>query len=157
MKCRTKDCFTCPYPDCINDYVKKTQTYSEKQLAEKAKRVRARKDMYRNLGICPYCGKRKIDDGHKMCDFCRTYFRLHKNKSQHKHGVLPKELLDGIDRCSRCGRGLPVDGYSLCTSCLQQARTALSKTPTHNGRKVDNYMKKVHNAWWEEKLSQKIE
>lgn len=144
MHCKKSDCFSCPYPDCINDYVRKPQKYTERRAAY----VRKKKDERIKAGLCPYCGKRPPSDGHKTCGWCRAYFRQNKSKSMRNAGIIPKDMLNGVDRCSKCGKYPPKQGQMLCERCYEQALAALSKTPTHNGKKNSGYFTQFNEVFY---------
>ena len=149
------DCLNCPYDDCINDSVKEPHKQDPVQLQKWQKDYR---DKFRAAGVCPYCRKKPLTDGYKMCAACRAYFREKRKESSYRYGVLPRSLLDGMERCTKCGRKLnAATGYKLCDKCLGQARAALDKTPTHNGVKMGSYFERWHETFWAKTSSQKSE
>lgn len=148
MHCKKSDCFDCPYPDCINDYVKPLHPRSEEQKERYNTWCRERRDAFSKEGLCRYCGKRPPDGGYKTCGICRAYMREKRRESHYRYGVKPRCLLDGVTLCGKCGKAPPEIGYRLCKDCLASAREALDKTPTHNGRKNTGGFTEVHEAWW---------
>lgn len=139
MNCKKNDCFTCPYPDCINDYVKKQYKRSPEGVRKIAAYNKKRSEQWETDGLCKSCGKRTPRQGYKMCAECQAKNRRYVERYHRKNGTrLPKVLLDGISRCKRCGKYPPVEGYKLCERCLESARRALDSAPTHNGKTVDN-------------------
>ena len=151
-----EDCLNCPYEECINDYVRKQYKPNGDIVVRRRQQQAEFRNKRRENGFCPYCGKRKMPEGYRMCEVCRAYFRAKKNESAHKNGVLPRSLLDGIERCSKCGRRF--DGkheHKLCSKCYEQAIEALDKTPSHTGGQADSYFRRWHETFWTNTLSQK--
>ena len=130
MKCN-RDCFNCPFPDCINDYVKvndpeyQKRYYEEHRSQELERKKKTREDRKAN-GLCTYCGKRPLTEGSKAhCIECLIKLRKRSMERNRKKGLTPKKLFDGIDLCKKCGKEKPVEGYKLCESCLEKARQAI--------------------------------
>ena len=139
MNCKKNDCFNCPYPDCINGYVKKQYKRSPEGIRKIAAYNKRRSEQWEASGLCKACGKRPPRPGYKLCAECQAKGRKRSNKHNHNvRGQLPQVLLDGISRCKRCGKFPPAAGYKLCERCLESARRALDTAPTHNGKTVDN-------------------
>lgn len=130
MKCKHNDCFTCPYPDCINDYVKLydadyNKKYKEEYKSElnaKQRQLRAEK---KANGICTRCGKRPVQEGKTKCIECLLKLREYSINRNREQGRLPRELLNEVDLCKKCSKSKPVEGYKLCETCLEQARQAI--------------------------------
>lgn len=139
MNCKKNDCFNCPYPDCINDYVKKQYKRSPECIRKIAAYNKKRADQWETSGLCKSCGKRPPRQGYKLCAECQAKSRKRSNEHNHNiRGQLPQVLLDGVSRCKRCGKAPPSAGYKLCERCLESARRALDTAPSHNGIVVDN-------------------
>lgn len=138
MNCKKKDCFNCPYPDCINDYVKKEYdrpaAYIKKQVERQSERIQQRAE----AGLCTTCGKRPPRNGYRTCAECQARSRRYANRHNRSIGRVPESLLDGVSLCKRCGKAPPASGYKLCDRCLESARRALDHTPSHSGIVVDN-------------------
>lgn len=138
MNCKKNDCFNCPWPDCINDYVKKqykrSADYTRRAVARRTEKIEANAA----AGLCTTCGKRPPRTGFRTCAECQTRSRKYANRHNHSKGQLPETLLDGVSRCKRCGKAPPASGYKLCERCLESARRALGHTPSHSGIVVDN-------------------
>ena len=131
MKCN-KDCFNCPYPDCINDYVKindpeyQKRYYEEHRSQELERKIQQRKKR-KAKGLCTTCGKRPLTEGSKAhCVECLIKLRERSLKRNRRQNMTSKALFDGIDLCKKCGKDKPVIGYKLCESCLEQARQAIA-------------------------------
>lgn len=131
MKCN-KDCFNCPYPDCINNYVKindpeyQKKYYEEhhSQMLEHQKKIREER---KANGLCTVCGKRPLTEGSKAhCVECLLKLRRRSIERNRKKNMIPKALFDGIVLCKKCGKDKPVEGYKLCENCLEQARQAIA-------------------------------
>ena len=148
MTCKYKDCFSCPYPDCINDVVELAKPLPEHRKAEVRTWERERRKRFAEEGLCTVCGKRKPEPGRKRCAICNAYDRRKKREYQIRDGKLLWDDLDGVTRCAKCGKAHPVEGYKLCPQCLASARAALDKTPTHNGMKNPGWFTEGVNAFW---------
>lgn len=134
MRCKAVDCFTCPYPDCINPEPLRIQTLTREQKDRMNARQRETRKAYKAAGLCSTCGRPRDDTRWMRCSRCRASGRRYQEKIHRKAGHLPKCLLDGVERCAHCGKAAPVEGYRLCEKCLADARAALAKSPTHIGR-----------------------
>lgn len=148
MKCKWSDCFTCPYPDCINDYVPPTRKASPEQIKKNTQRMSLLRKERANNGLCTQCGKKPPREGYKMCKECQVKYARYKEKENRKKGVIPKSLLDGIYLCQKCGKYPPVEPYKLCEGCLESNRKHLDLTPTHNGRRVNSDFCNNHERFW---------
>ena len=131
MKCN-KDCFNCPFPDCINDdikpydaeYHKKYKEMHREQQSERKRELRAER---KANGICVECGKRPISrDCETMCIDCLLKSKKRFADTRRANGDTPRVLFDGISLCAKCGKDKPVDGYKLCKSCLEKARQSIA-------------------------------
>lgn len=133
MNCKRDDCFRCPYPDCINDYVKKEYPRAKEYLARQIEYHRQRAKQREAAGLCNLCGERPPRPGYKSCLECAMKQRRYANKSHWKRGTTPKPLMDGVELCKKCGKAPPVDGYKVCERCLAGCRRALQNSPSHKG------------------------
>lgn len=55
MECKKNDCFNCPYPDCINDYVKKTYPRKKQWVEHQTEYVSRRAKRRAAEGLCTKC------------------------------------------------------------------------------------------------------
>lgn len=154
MHCSMADCFTCPYPDCINPEPLRIRTYTEKQKRQINARHREARAKRRELGKCTQCGV-ILDTNYefKMCLKCRMRARKYKVDERIKYGLLTKDMLDGVERCQKCGKEPPKPGYKLCERCYNSNLTHLAKTPTHRGRGCQTHFRDFGNVFWEERKS----
>lgn len=150
-----KQCLNCPYDDCINDYVKKERSVKPEHLEVNRKRNAKRNAERIAQGLCSTCGKKKPQEGYRTCDVCREYFRRDSIKRSRAKGVLPKELLDGVERCYKCGALLNGSVSKMCERCLKSALKALSKTPSWNGKKPDTHFAKGNELYWSARQKQR--
>lgn len=148
MKCRAKDCFQCPYPDCINDFVPKSRKNSPETIAKRIQKKSALIKERQSLGLCTSCGKEKPRDGYKMCFLCRYKARKYKESESRKNGLTPRFMMDGIHLCQKCGKSAPVHPYKLCSRCLESNRRHLDKTPTHNGKRQVGLFCESNEIYW---------
>lgn len=146
--CGYNDCFTCPYPDCINDYVEPTRKLSPEQIKKISSRKSELRKEREKVGVCTQCGKRPSRQGYKMCYDCQRKFRLYKELENRKKGVQSKILLDGISLCAKCGKKPPQKPYKLCSRCLENNLKFLEKTPTHNGKKQKGGFTEANETFW---------
>lgn len=102
------------------------------------------------LGICPICGKREVTDGHINCQLCRAKKAQREAKYRFNRGVLPRCLLDGVDRCAVCGAENVVEGHKVCMRCLENGRNAIEKA-NRTPREKDNYFRELNDAFWKSK------
>lgn len=138
MECKKNDCFNCPYPDCINDYVKKTYPRKKQWIAHQTEYVSKRAKRRAAEGLCTKCGKRPPRPEYRTCGECAMKSRRASNEHKWRNGTTPKVLMDGVTLCKKCGKNPPVTGYAVCERCLALCRKALDKTPSHNGKAPDN-------------------
>lgn len=150
-----KQCLSCPYEDCINDNVKPERDWKKPEyLAANKRRIAKRKAEWKAQGLCSTCGKRKPQEGFRTCDVCREYYRRKGKEYNRAKGILPKELLDGVERCYKCGALLNGNGSKMCERCLKQALKALSVTPAWNGKRPDTYFAKGNELYWSARQNQ---
>lgn len=157
MRCKPSDCFTCPYPDCINDEEPRVWAPTPEQREEHNAKIRARRAERRASGLCTACGKRPPDDGYHSCMECRLRWRRDKAKENRKKGILPKHMMNGVDLCQKCGKAPPVEPYKLCERCLASNRAHLAKAPTHNHQRPVGWYNEVDELFWREMKGRKHE
>lgn len=138
MECKKNDCFNCPYPDCINDRVKKYYPPSKERLARQAVHITQLAKKRAKADLCTKCGKRPPRRGYRTCSECAAKSRRAANEHKWRNGTTPKVLMDGVSLCKKCGKHPPAVGYAVCERCLALCRNALDKTPSHNGKSPDN-------------------
>lgn len=146
MRCKASDCFTCPYPDCINPEPVPLRT-REQQDRENS-RARERREAYKAAGLCTTCGRPRDNPRWLACGRCRGKRRMSQEQDNRKRGHLPKSLLDGVERCAHCGRAAPAEGYQLCRKCLADARSALARTRNHAGKGCTTPFAQGVDAFW---------
>lgn len=149
MRCKASDCFTCQYPDCINDYVGTRKPLSENAKMRVSEYRKERRAAFEKAALCTSCGKNKPSLGYKRCTACRTYDKQKKLEYRLRDGKLIREMMDGITLCVKCGKAAPMSGYKMCKACIAQANAALDKTPTHNGGRNRNGFTEAHEKWWQ--------
>ena len=150
MYCKASDCFKCPYPDCINPAPLQIRTYTRAQKDRDNARRKEKREAYKAAGLCPICGRKRNNPRWLKCGHCRHIGRVAAEKVRRKRGKLPKCLLDGVDRCTHCGKNAPAAGYQLCPKCLDDARTALAKTPSHTGKGCVTHFADFNESFWKE-------
>lgn len=115
MICKKADCFTCPYPDCINDYVPPLPPLSEKRKEQIRARGKARYQERKAAGLCARCGKHPPEPGKVSCWSC-----LKKDARNHRAPeAIPKILFDGVLRCRTCGKQELEPGKKICPGCYK--------------------------------------
>lgn len=148
MRCKWSDCFTCPYPDCINDYVPPIRKASPEQIKRRTQKKSLLIKERESSGLCTQCGKRSPREGYKMCRECQNKAKKYKEKENRKSGITPRFMLDGVYLCQKCGKHPPVEPYKLCERCLESNRKHLDLTPTHNGKRVKSDFTNNHEKFW---------
>lgn len=148
MRCKKSDCFSCPYPDCINDYVKPTRRLSAESARRKIEKRSALIAERRASGVCTSCGGKITDTRFRMCAACREKARRYKEQELREKGVKPRELLDGVTLCQKCGKFPPKEPFKLCERCYESSMEHLAKTPTHNGKKPDTFFARFNEVFY---------
>ena len=98
MKCNLKDCFNCPYPDCINDttkyynpeYQKKYRKEHRNEINELKRQFRARR---KAPGLCVDCGKPIAENSKSHCIDCLLKYRKRSAEAYRK-----KKLVQAFKR-----------------------------------------------------------
>lgn len=115
MICKKADCFTCPYPDCINDYVPPFLPLTEERKEQIRARGKARYQERKATGVCTRCGKRPPSGGKTKCWEC-----LGKDARAHRDPeAIPRILFDGVTRCRTCGKPELEPGKKICPGCYR--------------------------------------
>ena len=149
MKCKKSDCFNCPYPDCINDYIPPIKKQSPEQIKRRTVEKSLRRKEWQQKGLCTCCGKKPPREGYKMCHECQTKARKYKEEETRKKDLhKPRVLLDGECLCQKCGKSPPAKPYKLCSRCLESNRRHLDLTPTHNHKKILSDFCKNNELFW---------
>lgn len=128
-----RDCFNCPYPDCILDNdprIKRAEHKREymrewkKQLSQERKAhyaeqanecTRRRRQERREQGLCPYCG-RKPAEGRIRCQTCQQRDNERRKERRREMGIARREDMDGIHLCAVCGKRPPKAVTSVATT-----------------------------------------
>lgn len=134
MICRKNDCFTCPWPECRNDYVKPRYLTTEKDRARMRERGKARYRERKDAGLCARCGKRPPQDGRVNCGECLRKDAARRRALRVNSGGIPRELFDGVRRCKTCGKEEVVPGHKLCRSCYEKSCEALKVARAARGK-----------------------
>lgn len=128
MRCKRDDCFTRPYPDCINDYVPSRTPLAEEQKKQMRDRGRARYQERKAAGLCARYGKRPPEAGRVRCWRClREGVMSHRGLAK-----TPRYLFDGVERCKTCGKPELEPGKKLCPECYAKACRTLASARSKN-------------------------
>lgn len=148
VRCGKQDAYTLVGRTLCYECAEKQREYYHKCPRDKLnnRNLRERERYHKNieLGVCPKCLKQKEDDGYVHCSACRAKIRKSDTKYRQKKGVLPRCLLDGIDRCAICGREEVVDGHKVCSRCLENCRKSLKKA-SNTPREANYFEKSIRN------------
>lgn len=125
MKCRKNDCFSCKFPDCINDYVAPIRAKTAVQKAANAKQYRDRYYAARAAGLCVQCRARSARPGHVLCAECNNRKNRLVRERMHDAGRPSRSEMDGVVLCTQCGKRHPVEGHKLCGICYDKALVSL--------------------------------
>lgn len=155
MKCKVSDCFNCPYPDCINDYVPKPWQPTEEWRKQNNEQRRLLYQSRKENGVCVICGKCPPEQGRVRCSECLQEDRKKHEKSNRKKGRTPRQLMNGVDLCKQCGKAKPVEGYKMCERCLEKARERIPIMLSH--KKGKNAFEKGNDAYWKRKKAKEVE
>ena len=107
MRCKWSDCFTCPYPDCINDYIPPIRKASPETIKKRIQKMSLLRKERANNGLCTSCGLRPPRGGYKMCRECQVKSAKYKEKENKEKGITPRFMLDGTYLCQKCGKHPP--------------------------------------------------
>lgn len=100
--------------------------------AEKSKqRSKVRRDYFLKIGLCPYCGKRKVDKPYKSCPVCRDNAnerlkaRYTDQQREYQRMYAKAKRLKRAEQglCTSCGQNPADPGYKTCSDCRRKART----------------------------------
>lgn len=132
MTCKKDDCFSCPYQDCINDYVPPLIRTTDEQREQMRDRGRARYQERKAAGLCVRCGKRPPEAGKVRCWSC-----LENDARSHRgHGRTPRILFDGIERCMTCGKSELQPGKKICPECYEKSCRTLVTERAARGKNL---------------------
>lgn len=134
MKCKKTDCFTCPYPECRNDYVNPVYQPTEEARAKVRERKMARYQERKAAGLCVRCGKRPPQDGRVRCWQCLRNDAASHRALARNAGALPRDLFDGVQRCKTCGKEGVIPGHKLCRSCYDKSCVSLQAARAAQGK-----------------------
>lgn len=137
MNCGTlEECLNCPYPDCINDYIRiRTMTEHDKQVAREYQKKK--RDEARVNGMCMRCFKNKATHGTR-CDKCwleckkedkKRYRR--KREEQNKES---RETWQYNGKCYFCGQEV-IEGKKVCKKHYEILMVSVSRCQQHENTK----------------------
>lgn len=101
------------------------------ECAEKSRtRAKERRDYLLRRGLCPYCGKNKIDPPYKSCTNCREKIlrrskegRTEKRKQYDSmYRKKKREQYADAGLCTICGKNVPEKGFTTCIECRKKQR-----------------------------------
>ena len=127
MKCKKNDCFSCPYPDCINSYIRPRYELSPEQKEMDRIRNRERYHAMRAAGMCVQCLHRPAIPGRTKCLECNNWFNRYKRERSHAAGTPSRSEMDGIGLCTCCGKHPPLEDHKVCESCYAKLLVSLRK------------------------------
>ena len=76
--------------------------------------TKARRDNWKQHGLCSFCGHELDDPKYRMCTDCRVRARLNHKRRSREAGIRPRGE-DG--RCYQCNKNKRMDGKKLCEAC----------------------------------------
>lgn len=132
MICKKNDCFSCPYPDCINDYVPPLVQQSEERKKQMRDKGKARYQERKAAGLCVRCGKYPPQAGKVRCWSC-----LKKDALNHRDPTAtPRFLFDGVERCRTCGKPELEPGKKVCPECYRTSLRTIAIARAARGKNV---------------------
>lgn len=139
-------CLNCKRPDCTRDYVRPPQNLTIEQLEREKARYALRRQYRRDHRLCLTCGKPLSSSQFLTCVECRIRDNRRHKKFYMEHDRLPRELLDGVERCGVCGRPKEDNDHKCCDRCY----AALCKNIQHARafRKENGAFKRANGAFW---------
>lgn len=124
-------------PECVAKwygyYRKYQENMSDEEHEKQLERYRVvnknRRDRLASAGVCPKCGKRKIEQGKKKCRICLNYDAEHARQYRQKKGLVSEYRREN-HLCVRCGGEITKPDSKICEECrekIRQARLARGK------------------------------
>ena len=123
MKCN-RDCFNCPYEDCILDSV--SPEVSEKRKQRKVEYTRNRRNEARSNGMCVRCINKVATNG-VFCLECYEKTRAYRKK---QNPVSLRAMWKEKGLCSYCGEKV-LDGHKLCEKHYLIAKESMKNCNSH--------------------------
>lgn len=138
-------CLNCKRPDCTLNYVRPPQVLTPEQRENQKLKRSALRQYRRDNRLCLTCGKPLGGSSFQTCVECRIRDNRRHRKFYRAHGRLPRELLDGDERCGICGKPKEDNGHKCCDRCyavvcknIQHARPFIK----------ENAFKRANDAYW---------
>lgn len=94
------------------------QSISDEERQKRNRKGREIYQRYKQNGICPSCGKRKIAQGKARCEIC---LRKNADRANERRCSAPRDVLEGLQLCGQCGKNRKLPNSKLCESCYQKS------------------------------------
>lgn len=143
-------CPGCSYKSWLCD----RQYYEEHKQdinRKKVERWKQKAEEWKKLGLCNTCGGKIERSDKKRCNKCISRDAERHRKKMLERGGVPRSLRDGITICTMCGKREPMKNKKVCAECDSILANNLVKTPTHNGKRVDNYFTQTMSLFFNQK------
>lgn len=151
---RSNFCPECSYKHWLYNIEYRKNTPAEtKKIQNEESRLRHKKlrEERRAAGLCWQCGN-KIEQSNKTrCNKCLAKAQEKNRQKTLRRGKLLRSMRDGIEICTMCGNAKPLKDKKICQSCFDACIGNLAKTPTHNGKRVDNYFSQTMSSFFNQK------
>lgn len=93
-------------------------------------RSRERREYFIKIGICPTCGKNKIEPPYKSCHVCREKSARHARDNVNENRTTYQTMYQRKKRkkfaeaglCTVCGKNVPEKGFATCLECRKKQR-----------------------------------
>lgn len=92
----------------------------------------ARKQRWREAGLCTTCGQPREDEQFVTCATCRVKDKLRLAKQKIKKGKLPR---GANGKCFQCNEKKAMDGKKLCPECYAKKIETLKKNSENRWKK----------------------
>ena len=130
--CKKKDAYTIAgrtyCAECTEKRNARRRITESGQKKSRSDYDRARKERLASNGVCIQCGKRKTEDGKKICAFCGS---IRNRKARQRRRDLNPDINwprgdNGI--CYVCNRRPATNGMRTCTECREKMIANLNKS-----------------------------
>lgn len=141
-------CPECGYKKwlCSEAYYEENKQERNRKAVERWKK---KSEEWKILGLCSNCGAKIEQSGKKRCNKCISRDAERHRKKMLERGGVPRSIRDGITICTMCGKREPMKYKKVCAECNEVLANNLAKTPTHNGKRVDNYFSKTMSSFFD--------
>ena len=103
------------------------QSEREKWNAIRREEASTLRQKRRENGLCPNCGKDRIDKAYVLCEKCRRSAKRYAEKKRRDLGVVSQGLRGDGMFCAVCLKPVEQDGNKLCDRCYANNLVSIRK------------------------------